>query len=60
MNICEECGYHLKMISSNRIELLIDPGTWEPIDEDMVSIMRSDICMYVYSHIQILLNFIFM
>nr|WRO39548.1 acetyl-CoA carboxylase beta subunit [Corethrodendron fruticosum] len=38
MNICEHCGYHLKMTSSDRIELLIDPGTWNPMDEDMVSL----------------------
>nr|YP_010723931.1 acetyl-CoA carboxylase subunit beta [Neomarica candida]WDW30972.1 acetyl-CoA carboxylase subunit beta [Neomarica candida] len=38
MNICEQCGYHLKMNSSDRIELLIDPGTWDPMDEDIVSI----------------------
>nr|YP_010620641.1 acetyl-CoA carboxylase beta subunit [Phyllanthus pulcher]YP_010620723.1 acetyl-CoA carboxylase beta subunit [Nymphanthus franchetianus]WAX37950.1 acetyl-CoA carboxylase beta subunit [Phyllanthus pulcher]WAX38032.1 acetyl-CoA carboxylase beta subunit [Nymphanthus franchetianus] len=38
MNICEQCGYHLKMSSSGRIELLIDPGTWDPMDEDMVSL----------------------
>nr|YP_009440852.1 acetyl-CoA carboxylase [Japonolirion osense]AHH24322.1 acetyl-CoA carboxylase [Japonolirion osense]CUS18806.1 acetyl-CoA carboxylase [Japonolirion osense] len=37
MNICEHCGYHLKMSSSDRIELSIDPGTWDPMDEDMVS-----------------------
>nr|YP_010724534.1 acetyl-CoA carboxylase subunit beta [Patersonia fragilis]WDW31661.1 acetyl-CoA carboxylase subunit beta [Patersonia fragilis] len=37
MNICDQCGYHLKMSSSDRIELLIDPGTWDPMDEDMVS-----------------------
>nr|YP_009571778.1 acetyl-CoA carboxylase carboxyltransferase beta subunit [Rivina humilis]QBC69786.1 acetyl-CoA carboxylase carboxyltransferase beta subunit [Rivina humilis] len=37
MNICEQCGYHLKMSSSDRIELLIDGGTWNPMDEDMVS-----------------------
>nr|YP_009180117.1 acetyl-CoA carboxylase beta subunit [Polygonatum cyrtonema]ALL96482.1 acetyl-CoA carboxylase beta subunit [Polygonatum cyrtonema] len=37
MHICEQCGYHLKMSSSDRIELLIDPGTWDPMDEDMVS-----------------------
>nr|YP_009688089.1 acetyl-CoA carboxylase carboxyltransferase beta subunit [Platanthera chlorantha]QEE59377.1 acetyl-CoA carboxylase carboxyltransferase beta subunit [Platanthera chlorantha] len=37
MNICEHCGYHLNMSSSDRIELFIDPGTWEPMDEDMVS-----------------------
>nr|YP_010575677.1 acetyl-CoA carboxylase subunit beta [Xylanche himalaica]UZN42911.1 acetyl-CoA carboxylase subunit beta [Xylanche himalaica] len=38
MNICEQCGYHLKMSSSERIEVLIDPGTWDPMDEDMVSL----------------------
>nr|YP_009127783.1 acetyl-CoA carboxylase carboxyltransferase beta subunit [Robinia pseudoacacia]AHY33398.1 acetyl-CoA carboxylase carboxyltransferase beta subunit [Robinia pseudoacacia]QJQ79273.1 acetyl-CoA carboxylase carboxyltransferase beta subunit [Robinia pseudoacacia]QWW33509.1 acetyl-CoA carboxylase carboxyltransferase beta subunit [Maackia amurensis] len=38
MNICEHCGYHLKMSSSDRIELSIDPGTWNPMDEDMVSL----------------------
>nr|YP_010211018.1 acetyl-CoA carboxylase beta subunit [Paraboea martinii]UBD08902.1 acetyl-CoA carboxylase beta subunit [Paraboea martinii] len=38
MNICEQCGYHLKMSSSERIELSIDPGTWDPMDQDMVSL----------------------
>nr|YP_010500588.1 acetyl-CoA carboxylase beta subunit [Euphorbia altotibetica]UXB55828.1 acetyl-CoA carboxylase beta subunit [Euphorbia altotibetica] len=38
MNLCEQCGYHLKMSSSDRIELLIDPGTWDPMNEDMVSL----------------------
>nr|YP_009916577.1 acetyl-CoA carboxylase carboxyl transferase beta [Primula moupinensis]YP_010447890.1 acetyl-CoA carboxylase carboxyl transferase beta [Primula odontocalyx]ASM91708.1 acetyl-CoA carboxylase carboxyl transferase beta [Primula moupinensis]UTQ72943.1 acetyl-CoA carboxylase carboxyl transferase beta [Primula odontocalyx] len=38
MNICEQCGYYLKMSSSDRIELLIDPGTWDPMNEDMVSL----------------------
>nr|YP_009407336.1 acetyl-CoA carboxylase beta subunit [Aldrovanda vesiculosa]ASA46326.1 acetyl-CoA carboxylase beta subunit [Aldrovanda vesiculosa] len=37
LNICEQCKYHLKMSSSERIELLIDPDTWYPMDEDMVS-----------------------
>nr|YP_010629118.1 acetyl-CoA carboxylase beta subunit [Begonia henryi]WBN96077.1 acetyl-CoA carboxylase beta subunit [Begonia henryi] len=37
-NICEQCGYHLKMSSSDRIDLSIDPGTWAPMDEDMVSL----------------------
>nr|YP_010385630.1 acetyl-CoA carboxylase subunit beta [Krameria erecta]UPN63368.1 acetyl-CoA carboxylase subunit beta [Krameria erecta] len=37
MNICEKCGYHLEMSSSDRIELSIDPGTWDPMDQDMVS-----------------------
>nr|YP_010624674.1 acetyl-CoA carboxylase carboxyltransferase beta [Alphonsea hainanensis]WBG68631.1 acetyl-CoA carboxylase carboxyltransferase beta [Alphonsea hainanensis] len=38
MNICEYCGFHLKMNSSDRIELSVDPGTWNPMDEDMFSI----------------------
>nr|YP_010566843.1 acetyl-CoA carboxylase carboxyltransferase beta subunit [Medicago doliata]UZC32510.1 acetyl-CoA carboxylase carboxyltransferase beta subunit [Medicago doliata] len=38
MNICEYCGCHLKMSSSDRIELLVDPGTWNPMDEDMFSV----------------------
>nr|YP_009898325.1 carboxytransferase beta subunit [Matthiola alyssifolia]QKK45132.1 carboxytransferase beta subunit [Matthiola alyssifolia] len=37
MNVCEECGHYLKMSSSERIELSIDRGTWNPMDEDMVS-----------------------
>nr|YP_010290350.1 acetyl-CoA carboxylase carboxyltransferase beta subunit [Anarthria humilis]ULQ64116.1 acetyl-CoA carboxylase carboxyltransferase beta subunit [Anarthria humilis] len=37
MNICEECEAHLKMSSSERIELSVDVGTWDPMDEDMVS-----------------------
>nr|QXO04382.1 acetyl-CoA carboxylase subunit beta [Goodyera yangmeishanensis] len=38
MNICEYCGYHLNMSSSDRIKLFIDPDTWESMDDDMVSI----------------------
>nr|YP_010319946.1 acetyl-CoA carboxylase beta subunit [Parnassia qinghaiensis]UJJ82640.1 acetyl-CoA carboxylase beta subunit [Parnassia qinghaiensis] len=37
-NICEQCGSHLKMSSSDRIELSIDPGTWNPMDEEMISL----------------------
>nr|ANA08912.1 acetyl-CoA carboxylase subunit [Syringa pubescens subsp. patula]ANA08915.1 acetyl-CoA carboxylase subunit [Syringa pubescens subsp. patula] len=37
-NICEYCGYHLKMSSSDRIELSIDPGTWHPMDEGLFSL----------------------
>nr|YP_010897245.1 carboxytransferase beta subunit [Matthiola stoddartii]WJZ22271.1 carboxytransferase beta subunit [Matthiola stoddartii] len=37
MNVCEQCGHYLKMSSSERIELSIDWGTWNPMDEDMVS-----------------------
>nr|UVF36765.1 acetyl-CoA carboxylase subunit beta [Tropaeolum majus] len=38
MYVCEQCGYHLKMSSSDRIEFSIDPGTWHPMNEDMVSL----------------------
>ena len=37
MNVCEQCGHYLKMSSSERIEPSFDPGTWNPMDEDMVS-----------------------
>nr|YP_009973859.1 acetyl-CoA carboxylase carboxyltransferase beta subunit [Danaea sellowiana]QNH93759.1 acetyl-CoA carboxylase carboxyltransferase beta subunit [Danaea sellowiana] len=35
--ICEGCGYHLQINSTERIELLIDRDTWIPMDEDMVA-----------------------
>ncbi|KAK8345946.1 hypothetical protein V6Z11_A07G183500 [Gossypium hirsutum] len=38
MNICEQCGYHLKMSSSDGIKVFIDPDTWGPMDEDMISL----------------------
>nr|YP_010760147.1 acetyl-CoA carboxylase carboxyltransferase beta subunit [Cuscuta vandevenderi]WEY30060.1 acetyl-CoA carboxylase carboxyltransferase beta subunit [Cuscuta vandevenderi] len=38
MQICEECGSYFKMTSSDRIDLLIDEGTWNPLDQDMVSL----------------------
>nr|UCS40744.1 acetyl-CoA carboxylase carboxyltransferase beta subunit [Astragalus nuttallianus var. imperfectus] len=38
MDTCEHCGYHFKMSSSDRIELLIDPDTWNPMDEYMASV----------------------
>nr|YP_009661751.1 acetyl-CoA carboxylase carboxyltransferase beta subunit [Anemopaegma prostratum]QCT83001.1 acetyl-CoA carboxylase carboxyltransferase beta subunit [Anemopaegma prostratum] len=36
-NMCEHCEYHFTMNSPERIEFLIDTGTWHPIDEDMAS-----------------------
>ena len=36
--VCEACGYHLEMNSTERIELLIDSGTWQPMNDSMVSI----------------------
>ncbi|TXG60895.1 hypothetical protein EZV62_012258 [Acer yangbiense] len=37
MNICEQCGYYLKISSSDKIELSVDPGTWDAMDDGMVS-----------------------
>ncbi len=31
--VCFGCGYHLQMTSQERIEHLIDLGTWRPLDE---------------------------
>jgi len=31
--VCFGCGYHLQMNSQERIEHLIDSGTWRPLDE---------------------------
>lgn len=31
--VCFECGYHLQMSSTERIDSLIDAGTWRPFDE---------------------------
>nr|YP_009002314.1 Acetyl-CoA carboxylase carboxyltransferase beta subunit [Orobanche gracilis]CDL78870.1 Acetyl-CoA carboxylase carboxyltransferase beta subunit [Orobanche gracilis] len=38
MNICEHCGYHLKMSSFERIEVLLDHDTWDPMYEDITSL----------------------
>nr|YP_011027932.1 acetyl-CoA carboxylase carboxyltransferase beta subunit [Opuntia monacantha]WBK27108.1 acetyl-CoA carboxylase carboxyltransferase beta subunit [Opuntia monacantha] len=35
--ICNECGIHIRMSGLERLALLIDQGTWIPMDEDMVS-----------------------
>uniref|UniRef100_A0A7S0S1R5 CoA carboxyltransferase N-terminal domain-containing protein n=1 Tax=Chlamydomonas leiostraca TaxID=1034604 RepID=A0A7S0S1R5_9CHLO len=34
-HICFSCNYHLKMSSQERIDHLIDPGTWRPLDETL-------------------------
>nr|YP_010890402.1 acetyl-CoA carboxylase beta subunit [Mitrastemon yamamotoi]USS57998.1 acetyl-CoA carboxylase beta subunit [Mitrastemon yamamotoi] len=38
MNICEHCGSHLKMNSLDRIDLLLDTGTWHAMDENLNSL----------------------
>lgn len=34
-HICFGCGFHLKMSSAERIEHMIDPGTWRSLDETL-------------------------
>lgn len=31
--VCLECGHHLRIFSDERIQQLIDPGTWRSLDE---------------------------
>nr|QYB22007.1 acetyl-CoA carboxylase carboxyltransferase beta subunit [Pherosphaera fitzgeraldii]BBB44447.1 acetyl-CoA carboxylase beta subunit [Pherosphaera fitzgeraldii]BBF91021.1 acetyl-CoA carboxylase beta subunit [Pherosphaera fitzgeraldii] len=38
MGICQDCGFPMQMSSSDRIELLLDPGTWFPMDENICTI----------------------
>lgn len=45
MNICEQCGYYLKMSSLDRIEFLIDFGIWDFLDKDMIFIDFIDFCL---------------
>jgi acetyl-CoA carboxylase carboxyl transferase subunit beta len=33
--VCFGCGYHLQMNSQERMEHLIDPATWRPLDETL-------------------------
>nr|YP_009121246.1 acetyl-CoA carboxylase carboxyltransferase beta subunit [Epipogium roseum]AII40856.1 acetyl-CoA carboxylase carboxyltransferase beta subunit [Epipogium roseum] len=38
LHICEYCGYHFKMSSSDRIDLFVDADTWNPLFEDIISV----------------------
>nr|YP_009701077.1 acetyl-CoA carboxylase carboxyltransferase beta subunit [Parasitaxus usta]QEQ14282.1 acetyl-CoA carboxylase carboxyltransferase beta subunit [Parasitaxus usta] len=38
MSICQDCGFPMQMSSSDRIELLVDPGTWFPMDENICTV----------------------
>nr|YP_010953918.1 acetyl-CoA carboxylase carboxyltransferase beta subunit [Cladopus fukienensis]WMV01313.1 acetyl-CoA carboxylase carboxyltransferase beta subunit [Cladopus fukienensis] len=38
MYICQYCNSYVRMGSSERIDFLIDSGTWYPMDEDMISL----------------------
>jgi acetyl-CoA carboxylase carboxyl transferase subunit beta len=36
-NVCPKCGYHLTLTARQRIDLLIDQGTFNEMDPDMLS-----------------------
>ncbi|WP_052128666.1 acetyl-CoA carboxylase, carboxyltransferase subunit beta [Neosynechococcus sphagnicola] len=33
--VCLDCDHHLRVYSDERIQQLIDPDTWQPLDEDL-------------------------
>ncbi|MBW4468272.1 MAG: acetyl-CoA carboxylase, carboxyltransferase subunit beta [Pegethrix bostrychoides GSE-TBD4-15B] len=33
--VCVECGHHLRIYADERVEQLIDPGSWQPLDLDL-------------------------
>ncbi|MBF2048225.1 MAG: acetyl-CoA carboxylase, carboxyltransferase subunit beta [Leptolyngbya sp. IPPAS B-1204] len=33
--VCLECGHHLRIFADERVEQLIDPGTWKPLDQEI-------------------------
>lgn len=35
--VCLECNHHLRINSDQRIQQLIDPGTWEAMDEHLIA-----------------------
>lgn len=43
-HVCFTCESHLQMTSRERLESLIDPGTWQPLDETLSSIDVLDFC----------------
>jgi acetyl-CoA carboxylase carboxyl transferase subunit beta len=34
-SVCKGCGYHHRIDSEERLRLLVDPGTFEPLDTDL-------------------------
>ncbi len=37
-NVCPHCEYHFSLTAPERVELLIDPGTFEELDENMSAV----------------------
>ena len=38
MRVCPNCGHHFRMSAADRIELLLDPGTWHELDAGLQSV----------------------
>ncbi len=38
LHVCEHCGYHFRIGAGEYIKLLVDEGTWKPIDTGLRSI----------------------
>jgi acetyl-CoA carboxylase carboxyl transferase subunit beta len=36
--VCPKCQHHMRMSARTRIEQLLDPGTYEPLDEGLVAV----------------------
>jgi acetyl-CoA carboxylase carboxyl transferase subunit beta len=41
-NVCPDCGFHMKLEARRRVELLVDPGSFQSIGEDVspVDVLR--------------------
>ncbi|MDQ6659685.1 MAG: acetyl-CoA carboxylase, carboxyltransferase subunit beta [Chloroflexota bacterium] len=37
LKVCSRCGYHFKLSAYERIELLVDPDSFEEVDADIIS-----------------------
>jgi acetyl-CoA carboxylase carboxyl transferase subunit beta len=38
LRVCSRCGHHFRLRAEARLALLMDPGTWEERDADLVSV----------------------
>ena len=36
--VCPECGHHFRLDAVRRIETLVDPDSFEPMDEDLQAV----------------------
>ena len=37
LKVCPKCGYHFRIYSAERLEMLFDDGTYEVVDNDLIS-----------------------